>query len=1217
MTQTGVHAFFGFKGGAGRSMILAHIASMLAVNNQSVLIIDSDLEAPGLGDFFDQFNTDGADSARTSAIENWRAREGMVDLLNDLYQASLNNDLQREGKKSVAGRMKAMIGTTFTRPATGIIRFPQRAGTDFWLLGPGDHRAEPGLGASRYVERLLRFDWFSFMRGDGARILTEMGTYLREGDHGFDHILVDARTGYSVNSLQFLRYFANTVVGVTSWNTQAIDGMARTLPIVTQPVETGSGAIRDITGILAMNKGPDFVENEAADKRIKSELIRSYFGLSETMEPGSDLAPHFLEFPFLDDIQFREGLIWNMHRMAEATRQSRKTPTEGTWPKNPEPVSAFVKSLKKLYRHLTDDDFDQASIEKLHDRYSLRGRTSTQFNRPFDRPFAVSSLRGTQSDGEIDPVSDYDPEDSSSFSQTSAPDDLDNLIKNILREFRDAGANSERQKDLSTRFRELDKDARKLVRARLLRQLHRETRADVWRDLVIRLDDAFDLRLDPSTLVEIVAEARHKESATPDRRGQQDDTDNASRLEAWAFVRAFVLDLAEGETETKEKELRELLDSGEVADSDRAAADYLLRYRTLKTMSATVPEPEEVLRAVERLTTALAIPFGAGRPQAREQFGQWNLLDTLETLATALGSVVLNIRQDDFILKRLLLAISNLEETIEPLLSVRANWEDQPDHEFARQREQWATYVIQLFTLRRLRFTAEEPHRHAAQPRGVLSDEELAEWLRVANLPAPDSAQGWDWSRDDRFDADVEDRIAAEARVISLQFAVFSPLARDDIQAGAIALLRTILGHQMARFTGRSDGKTALIRNEAANWLSLLSTLSNLLDRRQNAAVLLRLHQRICRITGQSVLSFSDVSKANNAAGLMISGLTLGALAPEETLDEFAEHLDHFKTTESTLTTGYAGMSEHLDRSLWLTANAVTAGRFVEARSAYSSIVGAIESGAPIGTQDLTIVPNLVAYAIRNEAMLGEWRRAEALDNLWWARLRYSVDGLDDNSRMLALLAIDVAQSHLTRGAEGRDGLTTWLERARTMADLCPIQFAQSIRAQTHLLAVIGGLEEDLRDPADLLEDQKMGFATVQWRAGVQRPPGDAAAAWTGGGVFTGDRINLQMTSFVGTAYGQLIHALVLMDRRDEAARYLKHWWPFVERDRATPCWDSYPIAHYHHALFHAFSYALADRSSINLAFYSRDKEIEVNGRGRCAFYDAIFDLCGLPVQMP
>ena len=43
-----IYTFYSFKGGVGRTMALANVAALLAKWGYSVLVVDWDLEAPGL-----------------------------------------------------------------------------------------------------------------------------------------------------------------------------------------------------------------------------------------------------------------------------------------------------------------------------------------------------------------------------------------------------------------------------------------------------------------------------------------------------------------------------------------------------------------------------------------------------------------------------------------------------------------------------------------------------------------------------------------------------------------------------------------------------------------------------------------------------------------------------------------------------------------------------------------------------------------------------------------------------------------------------------------------------------------------------------------------------------------------------------------------------------------------------------------------------------------
>jgi cellulose biosynthesis protein BcsQ len=68
-----IYTFYSFKGGVGRSMALANVAALLAKWGYSVLVVDWDVEAPGIERFFER---------DYSKIEELRANTpGIVDLV--------------------------------------------------------------------------------------------------------------------------------------------------------------------------------------------------------------------------------------------------------------------------------------------------------------------------------------------------------------------------------------------------------------------------------------------------------------------------------------------------------------------------------------------------------------------------------------------------------------------------------------------------------------------------------------------------------------------------------------------------------------------------------------------------------------------------------------------------------------------------------------------------------------------------------------------------------------------------------------------------------------------------------------------------------------------------------------------------------------------------------------------------------------------------------
>src|SRR5262245_48747170 len=67
-----VLTFYSYKGGTGRSMAMANIAWILACQGKRVLMIDWDLEAPGLHRYFRPFLID----------DELSSSEGLVDLID-------------------------------------------------------------------------------------------------------------------------------------------------------------------------------------------------------------------------------------------------------------------------------------------------------------------------------------------------------------------------------------------------------------------------------------------------------------------------------------------------------------------------------------------------------------------------------------------------------------------------------------------------------------------------------------------------------------------------------------------------------------------------------------------------------------------------------------------------------------------------------------------------------------------------------------------------------------------------------------------------------------------------------------------------------------------------------------------------------------------------------------------------------------------------------
>src|SRR5438067_646551 len=84
--------FYSYKGGTGRSMALANVGWILASNGKRVLMLDWDLEAPGLHRYFHPFLSDRELAEARGVIDFVisYATEAMTPLADGLAPAAIN-----------------------------------------------------------------------------------------------------------------------------------------------------------------------------------------------------------------------------------------------------------------------------------------------------------------------------------------------------------------------------------------------------------------------------------------------------------------------------------------------------------------------------------------------------------------------------------------------------------------------------------------------------------------------------------------------------------------------------------------------------------------------------------------------------------------------------------------------------------------------------------------------------------------------------------------------------------------------------------------------------------------------------------------------------------------------------------------------------------------------------------------------------------------------
>jgi predicted acylesterase/phospholipase RssA/cellulose biosynthesis protein BcsQ len=260
--------FYSFKGGVGRSMALANLGECFYDKGLRVLVLDWDLEAPGVETYFyppESRQSPGADLTRV------RSHPGLIDMLRDYKQvfpslpqmwgpeppvpADLTED-QKERQRQV--EMAADIARKFldTQDLPDALRrvevpplatpgvprpaFPElldktlpaietylqpvhsSGGAVLWLLTAGARRDG---SFAEYAAAVQDFDWLEFYAVFEGKAYFD---WLRAKLEAVaDVVLIDSRTGVTEMGGVCTRQMADAVVAFCAPNFQNIDGVAR------------------------------------------------------------------------------------------------------------------------------------------------------------------------------------------------------------------------------------------------------------------------------------------------------------------------------------------------------------------------------------------------------------------------------------------------------------------------------------------------------------------------------------------------------------------------------------------------------------------------------------------------------------------------------------------------------------------------------------------------------------------------------------------------------------------------------------------------------------------------------------------------------------------------------------------------------------------------------------------------------------------------------
>ena len=311
-----VVTFYSFKGGLGRTMSLVNVAVALAGAGRRVLLVDFDLEAPGIPTF-----------QLFSAIKNV---PGVVDYVTDYLSTSHAPDIRNY-----------------------ITPNPVWNGTKeggVWLMPAGERQPS-------YASRLHAIDWQDlYSNRDGFLLFEDMKAQWRAAaPNGFDYVLLDSRTGHTDVGGICTRQLPDAVVIMFFPNEQNLQGLAQIVEDIRSEAEPPRR--KRIKLHFAASNVPDLDDEEDI---LQDQLARSRELLS-FKEDESVILHHYNSLSLLN-----QQIFWLDRPKSKLAREYRGL-VDSIVTGNLEDLQGATNSLMKMQTLLSrpprEVDLDRTEIE--------------------------------------------------------------------------------------------------------------------------------------------------------------------------------------------------------------------------------------------------------------------------------------------------------------------------------------------------------------------------------------------------------------------------------------------------------------------------------------------------------------------------------------------------------------------------------------------------------------------------------------------------------------------------------------------------------------------------------------------------------------------------------------------------------------------------------------------------------------------------------------
>jgi tetratricopeptide (TPR) repeat protein/cellulose biosynthesis protein BcsQ len=280
--------FYSYKGGVGRSMALANVADILARRGARVLMVDFDLEAPGLEQYFEV--------PQAAA----RAHAGLIDLLAAFKEAL-----------AVGGARQA----DFHQVENFILPIYQNLpGNGSLDLMPAGRRE--GADLDRYATAVRSFDWQDFYFNWEGELFFE---WLRDEltSKRYDLVLVDSRTGVTEMGGICSYQLADHIIMLCAANKQNLRGTQN----VADDFISSRVMARRRDRALGIVVVPARIESR--DPNLLEGFLREFDGTFQRYSPrrltAEGLGARGLMIPYQPELAFEERVVTDPARGGRRT----------------------------------------------------------------------------------------------------------------------------------------------------------------------------------------------------------------------------------------------------------------------------------------------------------------------------------------------------------------------------------------------------------------------------------------------------------------------------------------------------------------------------------------------------------------------------------------------------------------------------------------------------------------------------------------------------------------------------------------------------------------------------------------------------------------------------------------------------------------------------------------------------------------------------------